>query len=308
MDSPIWLLLLFFGFVLGAVLLAGYVLLGRTASHASAEASLAPGEGALSHPSGSMLGETLRSLGESVAHPGIVNAEVRKLLSRAGYRGPGALVAYQGALWTSAVVFALSMGGWGLVVRQSLFTAFVAGICGVGVGIMMPKRVLSALAKTRAKRLNRGLPNALDLLLLNIEAGRGMEQSIAETGRGIRLGFPELFDELNQVGLELKAGRGRSEVLWDLAERAGDLEIRKLVTLLVDTDRFGTSLGPALRAHARYLRTRRRQKAQETARKLSVKLVFPVFFLIFPSILLVTLGPAVIAIFTQLMPMLLGSK
>ena len=108
--------------------------------------------------------------------------------------------------------------------------------------------------------------------------------------------------------LELKAGGTRSDVLWGLADRSGDVEVRKLVALLVDTDRFGTSLAPALRSHAKYLRTRRRQKAQETARKLSVKLVFPVFFLIFPSILLVTLGPALIAVFSHLLPMLTGTK
>jgi tight adherence protein C len=131
---------------------------------------------------------------------------------------------------------------------------------------------------------------------------------MAETSRGILTGYPDLAEELNQVCLELKAGSSRSDVLWGLAERSGDVEVRKLVVLLIDTDRFGTSLAPALRSHAKYLRTRRRQKAQETARKLSVKLVFPVFFLIFPSILLVTLGPAVIAVFSQLVPMLTGAQ
>jgi tight adherence protein C len=301
MNSPFWLLLGFFSFVLVTVLLAGYVFLGRAGARL-------PGESAVVGVGGSMVGDMLRSLGESLAHPRVMTGEIQMLLQRCGYRGPGAAVAYQGALWSSVALFGVLLGVCGLVAQRSISAGFVAAICGFGVGFMMPKRVLEHRAKARSKRISRGLPTALDLLLLNIEAGRGLDQSMLETSRGTMRGYPELAEELNQACLELNAGGRRSDVLLALAERSGDLEMRKLVALLVDTDRFGTSLAPALRSHAKYLRTRRRQKAQETARKLTVKLVFPVFFLIFPSILLVTLGPAVIAMFSQLLPMLTGSK
>ncbi len=301
MTSPFWLLAGFFCFVLATVLLAGYVFLGRTGNDESGESTLLLG-------SGSVFGDVLRSLGSSLAHPRIMTREVRKLLLQCGYRGPGASVAYQGAQWSAVALLGALLGTCGLIAQHSLTTALLAAACGAGMGFMLPKRVLAGLAKARSQRISRGLPTALDLLLLNIEAGRGLDQSMAETSRGILTGYPDLAEELNQVCLELKAGSSRSDVLWGLAERSGDVEVRKLVVLLIDTDRFGTSLAPALRSHAKYLRTRRRQKAQETARKLSVKLVFPVFFLIFPSILLVTLGPAVIAVFSQLVPMLTGAQ
>jgi tight adherence protein C len=144
------------------------------------------------------------------------------------------------------------------------------------------------------------LPSALDLLLLGVEAGQGLDAAILDTSRGLRIAHPDLASEFTQLHLEMRANTSREEALRNFGERTRDMEMRKFVALLLDTDRFGTSLGPALRTHARYLRTRFRQKAQERARKVAVKLIFPVFFLIFPSVVLVTLGPAAILIFTQM--------
>ena len=123
---------------------------------------------------------------------------------------------------------------------------------------------------------------------------------MVDTSAELRLAYPDLSAELSQVHLELRAGRSRAEALRHLGARNADPELRKLSGLLVDSERFGTSLGPALRTHAKYLRTRMRQQAQEQARKVTVKLIFPVFFLIFPSVILVTLGPAVLLIFSQM--------
>lgn len=127
-----------------------------------------------------------------------------------------------------------------------------------------------------------------------------MDASIRDTSRGLRSTHPELAAEFTQLQLELKASTTRVEALRNFAARSQDAEMRKFANLLIDTDRFGTSLGPALKTHARYLRIRFRQMAQEKARKVGVKLIFPVFFLIFPSVMLVTLGPAVILLFTQM--------
>lgn len=176
-------------------------------------------------------------------------------------------------------------------------------ICGGAFGYMMPDRILTMLASARAKRLRRALPSALDLMVLALEAGQSLDQSIIDTSRALKSSHPDLATELLLLHLDLRANTSRADSLRNLAERNEDPELRKVTTLLIDADRFGTTLGPALRTHSRYLRIRFRQKAQEAARKLSVKLIFPVFFLIFPSVVLVTLGPAAIMIMTQLKAM-----
>jgi tight adherence protein C len=141
-------------------------------------------------------------------------------------------------------------------------------------------------------------------MVLAVEAGQALDATILDTSRGLRISHPDLAAEFTQLHLELKANTSREDALRNFALRTRDSEIKKLAALLIDTDRFGTSLGPALRVHSRYLRTRFRQSAQERARKVGVKLIFPVFFLIFPSVILVTLGPAVILIATQMKSML----
>jgi len=173
-------------------------------------------------------------------------------------------------------------------------------VCGIGFGYLLPDRVLDRMIRHRVQRLRRGLPAALDLMVLAIEAGQGLDSAILDASRGLRSTHPDLAAEFAQLQLELKANTTRSEALKNFSVRSHDLEIRKFANLLIDTDRFGTSLGPALRTHARYLRIRFRQISQEKARKVGAKLIFPVFFLIFPSVILVTLGPAVILIFNQM--------
>ena len=164
----------------------------------------------------------------------------------------------------------------------------------------MPDRLLRPLIGARAERIRRAIPAALDLMVLSVEAGQSLNLAILDTANELRAAFPDLSAELAQVHLELRAGKSRSEALYHLGERNAEPELRKLANVLLDSDRFGTSLAPALRTHARYLRTRMKQQAQESARRVAVKLVFPVFFLIFPSVLLVTLGPAVIKMMAQL--------
>jgi tight adherence protein C len=164
----------------------------------------------------------------------------------------------------------------------------------------MPDIILGKMARRRVDQLRHGLPAALDLLVLAVEAGQGLDAAILDTSRGLRSSHPALASEFTQLQLELKANTTRADALRNFATRSRDTEMRKFANLLIDTDRFGTSLGPALKTHARYLRIRFRQLAQEKARKVGVKLIFPVFFLIFPSVILVTLGPTVVLLFTQM--------
>jgi len=140
-------------------------------------------------------------------------------------------------------------------------------------------------------------------MVLGLEAGQSLDAALNETSHQLREPFPELTFDLNLVQLEILASKSRAEAYRNLANRNEEIEIRRLAQVLIDGDRFDTSLAPALRAHSHYLKLRLRQKAREAARKAVVKLVFPLFFLIFPAVLLVTLGPAVLQLVTQLAPL-----
>jgi tight adherence protein C len=302
------LLIGLFLFVLAAVSAVGYVFVLRP-SRDNAGTVLIPTPLALDHhESGAQaaVADIFRLIGEAM--PGRAeqaNAARHKLII-AGYRWTSAVSVFLGIKCATAVMLAAA-GVWAAVTFRpdaDLIQMILSAICGIGFGFLLPERVLDSLAKRRVERLRRGLPAALDLMVLAIEAGQGLDAAILDTSRGLRATHPDLAAEFTQLQLELRANTTRAEALHNFAERSKDMELRKFVNLLIDTDRFGTSLGPALKTHARYLRIRFRQIAQERARKVGVKLIFPVFFLIFPSVILVTLGPAVILIFTQMQHLL----
>jgi tight adherence protein C len=140
--------------------------------------------------------------------------------------------------------------------------------------------------------------------VVSVEAGLGLDQAIQHVAREIRIPHPELSEELQMVTLEMRAGKRRSEAMRNFAERTGETEVRKLVAILVQNDRFGTSMGESLRNHSDFMRTRRRQDAEERAGKVGVKLVFPIFFFILPSMVVVAAGPALLQVFKDLFPMM----
>ena len=250
--------------------------------------------------------DLFRIIGEAMPGGAEQANAARQKLMIAGYRWPSAVSVFLGIKCATAVMLAAA-GIWATVMFRpdaDLLQMVLPAICGIGFGFLVPDRVLDRLATHRVDRLRRGLPAALDLMVLAIEAGQGLDAAILDTSRALRATHPDLAAEFTQLQLELRANTTRAEALRNFAERSKDMELRKFTNLLIDTDRFGTSLGPALKTHARYLRIRFRQVAQERARKVGVKLIFPVFFLIFPSVILVTLGPAVILIFTQMQHML----
>lgn len=178
--------------------------------------------------------------------------------------------------------------------RDDAGMIFSATVCGLGIGFLVPDRILRAWVRSRHGRLRRSLPPALDLIVMSLEAGQPLDHALYQASRGLEKFAPELASEFSTVYLETRASKGRAEAIQYLGERNGEPEVEKFCNLLLDADRFGSSLAPTLRQHAKYLRIRFRQKAQESARKLTVKLVFPLFFFIFPAILVVTLGPAVL--------------
>ncbi len=169
-----------------------------------------------------------------------------------------------------------------------------------GVGFMLPGIILGKLINRRNETIRLALPDVLDLLVVCTEAGCGLDQAIVNVSRELKSVHRAMSDELTLVNMEIMAGTSRADALRNLAKRCGEDEIKKLVALLVQTDRFGTSISDSLRTQSDYLRIRRRQEAEERAGKVGVKLVFPIFFFCLPSLLVVTAGPGVLTLIHDL--------
>jgi tight adherence protein C len=291
-----------FFLVLAAVSAAGYVFVLKPSETEAAQAEI-PREisleqGGLPSTQAAFV-DAFRHLGEALPVSSD-QAQLRQKLIAAGYRWPSAVSIFLGIKTATALLIAVAFTSAAVANSSDIVAGGLGVLCGLALGYMIPDRVLERMGRARADKLRRALPAALDLMVLAMEAGQALDASIRDTSRGLRSTHPELAAEFTQLQLELKASTTRLDALRNFASRSQDPELRKFANLLIDTDRFGTSLGPALKTHARYLRIRFRQLAQEKARKVGVKLIFPVFFLIFPSVLLVTLGPAVILLFTQM--------
>jgi tight adherence protein C len=163
--------------------------------------------------------------------------------------------------------------------------------------------VLSRQIEKRKLQIQNGLPDALDLLIVCVEAGCGLDQAIVKVADELQLAYPALSDELRLVTTEVRAGKPRLEAFKNFAKRTKVDDVRSLVALLIQTDKFGTSIAQALRTHAETSRTKRRQRAEERAAKVGVKLVFPLVLLLFPALYVVILGPAVIQFFRVFLPL-----
>lgn len=176
------------------------------------------------------------------------------------------------------------------------------------IGYYLPNGVLARMTERRQRDLFEAFPDALDLIIVCVEAGLSLDMAIARAGHEIRLRSPVLADELGLVGTELRMGATRERALRNLAARTGVEEISSFVAMMLQADRFGTSIADSLRVQADTLRVRRRQRAEELAAKLPLKLLFPLIFCIFPSLLLVLMGPAMIQIYRIMLPTLAGSR
>ena len=224
---------------------------------------------------------------------------LRLRLVQAGYRRDEAMTIFFGV----RVMFALTLFAvfaTSIVMRPNITLA----LAGVGFGYIFPGMVLARLAKRRAHKIRLSLADALDLLVVSVEAGLGLDQAMTRVGEELAFAYPDLSDELRLVNLEMRAGKARSEALRNLADRTGVDDLNSLVTMLIQTDKFGTSVAQSLRVYSETLRTKRRQRAEEAAAKTGVKMVFPLVLCIFPAIWVVTIGPAAIKFVTVLFPML----
>jgi tight adherence protein C len=232
----------------------------------------------------------------------------RRQLVSAGYRSGQAQIVFLGskillALLVTCIMLMVPAKLWGFPsVSQLTFYYVLAAACGYYAPALWLRRAIAI----RKDALQRAIPDALDLMVVCVEAGLGLDQAIGRVGEEVNRTHPELSDELNILALELRTGVSRQEALRNLAHRTDLEEVRNLVALLVQTDRFGTSIGQALRVHADSMRSTRRLKAEELAAKLPVKLLLPLILFIFPSLFIVLLGPAAIQMMRVIFPALRG--
>jgi tight adherence protein C len=223
---------------------------------------------------------------------------LRLRLVQAGYRRDDALTIFFG------IRVCVALGLFGLFSTSILGRPnMMFALAGLGLGYILPGIVLARLAKRRSHRIRLALADMLDLLVVSVEAGLGLDQALMRVASELALAYPELSDELRLINLELRAGKPRSEALRHMADRSGVDDLSSLVTMLIQTDKFGTSVAQSLRVYSETLRTKRRQRAEEAAAKTGVKMVFPLVLCIFPSIWIVTIGPAAIKFVTVLFPM-----
>jgi tight adherence protein C len=215
---------------------------------------------------------------------------VKQRLTRAGFRNEQAMKIFYGTKVVCPVLLIVIVGVTGLANLGPFFVYLMAA----GVGFLGPDFWLGKKISARQKKITRGLPDVLDLLVICMEAGLSLDQATARAAQELTQAQPEICDELNVVVLEQRAGRARSDAWKNVAERTGVESLRNLVSMLVQTEQFGTSIAKMLRVHSDTLRTQRVQMIEELAAKTSVKLVFPLVLFIFPALFLVTLGPAAI--------------
>jgi tight adherence protein C len=235
---------------------------------------------------GGMVGQLERVLPKSQAEVSVV----QQRLIRAGYRKDSAVNLFYGA----KVLVPLALCSLALVTGLTHDNAFFAYAIALGLGFLAPDFWLGRRITIRQTRIRLGLPDVLDLMIICIEAGLSVDQATARTAEELRQAQPAISDELGIVVLEQRAGRARSDAWKQFAERTAVDSVRNLVSVLVQSEQLGTSIAKTLRVHSDALRTQRRQRVEEQAAKTTVKLVFPLVLFIFPSLFLVTLGPALI--------------
>lgn len=216
---------------------------------------------------------------------------VSQRLIRAGYRNDSAIKVFYGMKVLMPLILCVVTLVTGL---SHLLSAFFVYASALGFGFLAPDFWLGRQITKRQKRIDRGLPDVLDLLVICIEAGLSLDQATARTAQELSQAQPDLCDELNVVVLEQRAGRPRADAWRNLADRTGSDSLRNLVSMLVQSEQLGTSIAKTMRVHGDTLRTQRVQQIEELAAKTSVKLVFPLVFFIFPALFLVVLGPAVL--------------
>lgn len=240
-----------------------------------------------------MMRDKLADLGKILPAPSTKGASREKLLMiRAGYRDPQAILTIRGLKLVFPIAMLAVVYFTGLY-RSNPYVFFPGAVL---LGYLIPDTLLVWRVRRRQHRLRRALPDALDLLVICVEAGLGLDQAIMKVSQDLRITHRELSEEFQLVNLEMRVGKTRIEALHELARRTGLDDIKSLVAMLVQTERFGTSISQSLRVYSDDMRVRRRQRAEEMSAKTSVKMVPALVFFIFPALMVVILGPGVLTL------------
>ncbi len=246
----------------------------------------------------------------SAPEEGWEKSPLRSRFMNAGWRGPSAVPLFFASKTALALLCPLLAAAalnahMELIGKNELLLIFL--IC-ASIGYYFPNMLLQRVIERRQREILENFPDALDLLTVCVEAGLSLDAALMRVAGEIHIKSEVLAQELQLVLIEMRAGFGREKALRNLALRSSVDDIDTLVAMLIQADRFGTSMGGSLRVHAENLRVKRRQRAEEAAAKISLKLLFPLTFCIFPTLMLVLLGPAFIQIYRVLLPALAGSQ
>jgi tight adherence protein C len=223
--------------------------------------------------------------------------KIQKQLLQAGYRSPEAATAFRAIQVTLLIAIPSLIMTLCFVLNRSLSEFAVFGMVGAVLGFYVPRYVLRKKIKGRQQRITWGLADAMDLMVVAVEAGLGLNAALNRVGEELKVLHPDMHAEIELVNLEIRVGRSREEALRNLAERTGVEDIRSFVALLIQADRYGSSIAKAVRIFADSLRTKRRQRAEQISQKAALKLLFPLTCFLFPVIILVVLGPAMLNLY-----------
>jgi len=245
------------------------------------------------------LRDRLAALGKLMPSPAS-SSRAELLMTRAGYRSQQAVLAVRGLKLAVPIALVLLV----FTTRLLLLNPYLFPPLAAILGYLIPEAWLVWRVHARQRRLRRALPDCLDLLVVCVEAGLGLDHALLKVAQELRVTHRELSDEVQLVNLEMRIGKARIDALRELAKRTGLEDIKSLVAMLIQTERFGTSVAQSLRVYSDDMRMKRRQRAEEMSAKTTVKMVPPLVFFIFPALMVVVLGPAIITLIRQLMPIL----
>ena len=231
---------------------------------------------------------------------------LKQRLVEAGFRREGTWMIFLSIKLICAGLLLVSTGGVAIFLEGFTTGAGIKAVVGGGLGFYGPEMVLSILGRRRKKSIFQGLPDALDLLVVCVEAGLGLDQALRKVAEEMKMSYRILSDEFALCNLHLQMGRQRSHVLQDLGIRTGVDDLRSLASLLIQADKFGSSVAQALRVQSDSMRVKRQQIAEEKAAKTAVKLILPLVLFIFPGVFVVLVGPAAVQMVTEMFPAMQG--
>jgi len=247
--------------------------------------------------------DTMANVGKLLPVAPAENASrIQLLMMRAGYRSPEAVMAMRGVKIIFPILTLTAM----YFSRAYRFNIILVPIVAVAMGYLIPDMWLTWRVSVRQHKLRKALPDALDLLVICVEAGLGLDQALMKVSQDMRISHKELSEELQLVNMQMRIGKTRIDALRELAQRTGLADVKTLVAMLIQTERFGTSVAQSLRVYSDDMRLKRRQRAEEMSAKTSVKMVPPLVFFIFPALMVVILGPAIITMMRTLGPVFGG--